>query len=95
MKAELIVLDRSIALEERYQGPKQSASNSLNDRKIDGVKCFLDIMASTYGPGPYGPGPLGPCGSQLAKMKKSRFLPCPYHTICRVEAVGLSISYYT
>ena len=34
-------------------------------------------------------------GSQLAKLKKSRFPSCPYTKIYREEAVGLKSSNYT
>ena len=47
MKPEVIVLDRGIFLRERssYRGPKQSPTNSHNDRKIESAKLFSLIIA--------------------------------------------------
>ena len=59
MKSEVIVLDRGIFLrerssrrkipvvvapEEKYRGPKQSPTNSHNDRKIDDAKLLLSLI---------------------------------------------------
>ena len=45
MKSKVTVLDRGIFLsaapEEKYQGPKQSPTNSYNDRNKDGAKLLL------------------------------------------------------
>ena len=45
MKSEVIVLDRGIFLRERsspekYRGPKQSPTNSHNDRNKDGASYY-------------------------------------------------------
>ena len=49
MKFEVIVLDRGIFLRElrsskKYQGPKQSPTNSHNDQKIDDAKSLLSLI---------------------------------------------------
>ena len=44
MKSEVIVLDLGIFLRERSVGPKQSLTNSHNDRKIDGAKLLLSLI---------------------------------------------------
>ena len=49
MDSKVILLDRGIFLreciapEEKYGGPKQSPTNSHNDRKIDGAKLLLSL----------------------------------------------------
>ena len=55
MKAEVIVLDQGIFLRERSsrrkkkqtnQGPKQSPTNSHNDRNKDGAKLLLSLITA-------------------------------------------------
>ena len=53
MKPEVIVLDRGIFLRERssrkkkYGGPKQSPTNSHNDRNKDDAKVLLSLITAT------------------------------------------------